>query len=78
MFNQKIFSERLLMLRKAHNLTQQELADIANITHSMIVKMERGKNATSIQVLCIFASYFNVSTDYLVGRTDDPVLCKLE
>ena len=76
MFNQDIFSERLLALRKSQNLTQQKLADIARITHVAIVKMEKGQRAASIEVLCIFADYFNVSLDYLTGRTDNPEINK--
>lgn len=69
MFNRNIFSSRLLELRKAHRLSQTQLGEIAGLTQTAIVKIEKGERAASIEVLCALADYFDVSLDYLVGRT---------
>ena len=39
-----------------------------------ISDLENGKTSTSIERLCMLADYFNVSIDYLVGRTDLPIV----
>ncbi|MCL2696632.1 MAG: helix-turn-helix domain-containing protein [Oscillospiraceae bacterium] len=76
MFNQIIFSQRLKELRIERNLKQETIGDVAGIKISAISMMEKGHRAPSIEVICAIADYFNVSVDYLVGRTDDPKLHK--
>lgn len=66
------FSARLLQCRKSVNLSQRALADILNISDAAITMMEKAKRAPSFEVLCALADYFDVSIDYLVGRTDNP------
>jgi Predicted transcriptional regulators len=72
MFDGGIFSDRLLYLRKLNNLSQQALADKVGITYHAIGKIEKKQRAASIEVLFALANYFDVSIDYLVGRTDKP------
>ncbi len=72
MFDRKIFSERVLSLRKSANMSQTELGMAVGISYFAIGKIEKGERATSIEVLCALADYFDVSLDYLVGRSDDP------
>jgi len=38
--------------------------------------IESGQRACSIEILCALADYFDVSTDYLVGRTNKPDINK--
>ncbi|MCH5279713.1 MAG: helix-turn-helix transcriptional regulator [Christensenellaceae bacterium] len=68
----KNFSERLAAMRKAHNISMAALGDYLSITDEAVRLMERGKRSPSFEVLCALADYFNVSIDYLVGRSDDP------
>ena len=72
MFNQSLFSERLLTLRKEKKLSQSQLAEQLSVSFHQVSKMEKGQRAASIEVLCALADYFDVSLDYLVGRSDDP------
>lgn len=72
MFDKAIFSKRVAALRKAHGISQTELGAVAGVSYFAIGKIEKGERAASIEVLCALADYFNVSLDYLCGRTDDP------
>lgn len=72
MFDKNILSNRLRALRKSNKVTQQSLADLLSVTRTQISDIENAKTTTSIERLCILADYFNVSLDYLVGRSDDP------
>lgn len=69
----KNFSERLAAMRKAHNISMAALGNHLSITDEAVRLMERGKRSPSFEVLCALADYFDVSIDYLVGRSDDPV-----
>ena len=70
MFKRKIFSERVNQLRKENNLSQQQLAEIANVSYHMIGKIENQKTSASIEVIYQLADYFDVSIDYLTGRSN--------
>ena len=58
-------------LRIEHGLTQKELALQLGITQDSISLWEKGKRTPDTQYIIKMAEIFNVSTDYLVGRTDD-------
>lgn len=70
MFNKELFSQRIKSLRNTNNTSQQELASIIGVTRTQISDIENGKTTTSIERLCIIATYFNVSLDYLCGLSD--------
>lgn len=70
MFDKNIFAERLYALRKSKNVSQLQLAEHVGISFHQISKMEKVQRAASIEVLCALADYFDVSLDYLVGRSD--------
>ncbi|MCI8398337.1 MAG: helix-turn-helix transcriptional regulator [Oscillibacter sp.] len=53
-------------------MTQQELGDILGLTHKSISMLESGGRSTTIDKLVLLAEFFHVSTDYLLGITDDP------
>lgn len=72
MFCKEIFSQRLLELRSASNVSQNVLANAIGINRTAITHMEKGERAASIEVLFALAEYFNVSLDYLVGLSDNP------
>lgn len=76
MFEKTLFGSRLFQLRSEKKLTQQELADIAGLKKTAISMIESGQRAASIEVMYAFADYFNVSLDYLCGRTDKPEVNK--
>ena len=66
----------LKSLRLESNLTQKELAEKLGIGQSTIVGYERGYRETIATNLIKYANFFNVSTDYLLGRTDNPEVNK--
>ncbi len=70
MFDKKIFGERLRTLRKQKGVTQTVVADLLGITQTQLAAIELGKTTTSLTRLCLLCDYFNVSADYLLGRTD--------
>ena len=72
MFPVEIFSDRLLSIRKSRNISAKDVAEAAGVSKSAISQFEAGKNAPSATVLISLADYFDVSLDYLVGRSDDP------
>ena len=72
MFDQQKFSTRLRKLRRDANISQKILADILGVSTNQISQMEKGLKTTSFSRLCLLCDYFNVSADYLLGRTDTP------
>ena len=66
-----MFGERLKLLRKSRGITQEQLAEIIGVERSSIGKYEgKSKTIPSDDVKAKIADYFNVSTDYLLGRSD--------
>lgn len=72
MFLKKAFAERIKMLRRDKKITQSALAELLGVTKTQVSDLENGKTTTSIERLITLADYFDVSLDYLVGRSDDP------
>lgn len=60
--------ERLKELRNAAGLTQKQMAAVLNIDRTTYVKYESGASEPTFATLTTLAEYFNVSTDYLLGR----------
>ena len=67
-----IFSKRLRELRIERNLTLQSVGDAVQSTRHTIGNLEYGRKPPSLDMVIALADYFNVSIDYLVGRSDDP------
>ncbi len=64
-------SNRLRELRLEKRLTLRELSEILNISYSNIAMIERGERNLTSDTLVIFSDFFNVSTDYLLGKTNE-------
>lgn len=69
------FGERLRELRKMKGLTQRELAEILGINEVSYQRYEYGLSYPTFKKLIIIADYFMVSIDYLVGRSNNPIIC---
>ena len=65
-----MFKERLKELRIEKNITQQELGKLVNMSKMAISHWEKGHSEPSISQLIILSDYFDVSVDYLIGKTD--------
>ncbi|MFU2195044.1 helix-turn-helix domain-containing protein [Streptococcus pluranimalium] len=65
-----MFPKRLKSLRKEAKLTQKDIAEKFGFSQPAYQQWESGKKKPSAETLDKFASFFNVSTDYLLGNTD--------
>ncbi|MCC5468184.1 helix-turn-helix domain-containing protein [Pelosinus baikalensis] len=65
------FSSRLKALRQRNKVSQQELADLLGISTRAWRFYESGDREPNLTGLIALADFFNVSLDYLVGRSDD-------
>lgn len=67
----RILAERLKELRKEKGLTQNQVAIYCDITEKAYQNYELMTREPKIENLIKIADLFNVSLDYLTGRTDD-------
>lgn len=63
-----MFSEQLRKLRRLNNLTQTELSKLLNVSNGTIAMWETDKRQPDIDTLKKLANFFNVTTDYLLGK----------
>ena len=66
----KIFSERLIQLRKERGLSQATVAKDLNVSLGIICYWETNKSDPTAGNIAKVARYFNVSADYLLGLSD--------
>ena len=62
------FGEMLSELRQDCHLSQKELARLLNVSPGTVSNYETGRYSPSIPTVIWLANYFNVTTDYLLGR----------
>ncbi|SDF30368.1 helix-turn-helix domain-containing protein [Sporomusa acidovorans] len=67
-----ILAERLTYLREQRNLKLKEVAEAVGITPSAVGSLEHGRRPISIETLMKMANFYGVSTDWLLGLTDNP------
>lgn len=60
---------RMKDLRTDHDLTQQQVADILHCRRDVYARYECGMRELPLSYAIILADYYNVTLDYLVGRT---------
>ena len=70
--SKELFLKRLVDCRIKSNLSQAQFAKIMNVSQATIARQETGVSNPSIDMLEKYADFFNCSTDYLLGRTDQP------
>lgn len=73
-----MFPKRLKYLRNEKGLSQQNMADYLGISRQGYGKYEDGKSEPDHKTLVKLANYFNVTTDYLLGKSDQPHLSEEE
>jgi len=66
------FGDRLNHLRKDKNLKAEDLGEILGLKRRIIFLYEKNETRPTFDTLLALADYFDVSLDYLVGRSDDP------
>ena len=67
---------RLRDLREDKDYTQTQIAKLLFITQQQYSLYEKGYRDIPTAMLITLADYYNVSTDYILGRTDNPKLLK--
>lgn len=64
-------AERLLSLRKERDLTQEEIAKELGIGLRSYCRYEKDEREPTAPILVQMADFYNVTLDYLVGRSDE-------
>lgn len=70
MDTKEIFSKRLLELRESRELSRQTAADSLQISRASLEYYEKGLRLPDVCVLAKIADFYDVSADYLLGRSD--------
>lgn len=68
----KVLAERLRSLRESAQLSQLKMGEIVGAKQSSLNRYEQNQTSPSYDILIRYADYFDVSLDYLLGRTDEP------
>ena len=70
-YNNKDVGKTIKKLRKLHNISQERLADKANLTQQHISRVEQGTNTPSIETLIKLSEALRVSIDVMVNTNDN-------
>lgn len=65
------FSIRLKELRESKNFSQNQLSQNTKLSQANISRWETGEREPSIKAVILLADFFGVTTDYLLGVTDE-------
>ncbi|MBP7075624.1 MAG: helix-turn-helix transcriptional regulator [Bacteroidales bacterium] len=60
--------DKIIQLRKLHNLSQTDLAQKVEASRTIIGNYERNENTPSIEMIIKISKVFNVSVDYIIGE----------
>jgi len=69
-YKSNIIGERLRLIRQSQKLSLGDVEKELGINKSTLANIERGTKPASLSMVITLADYFNVSVDYLLGRTD--------
>ena len=72
----KVSRNKLKALRKSRRLTQIAVQMKTGIEQSLISKFENGERVPPTETLIILADFYDVSIDYILGRTEKPEINK--
>jgi len=65
-----VYFQRIRDMREDHDMSQKEVAALLNIQQTVYSRYERGFQTIPLEHLLKLADYYNVSLDYLTGRTN--------
>lgn len=65
---------RIRDLREDNDLTQKQVSSVLMCDQSLYSKYERGEREIPLALVASLADYYGVSVDYLIGRTDNPLV----
>ena len=66
------FAERLRQLREERGVSQAAVSKVLGVSRYSVYAYEKGKSAPTLDGLVALADYFDVTLDYLLGRSDTP------
>jgi len=67
-----VIGERLKQLRDGAKLSQTKIGKLSGVNQSNLARYENGKAIPPLKLLLWYADYFDVSLDFVFGRTDNP------
>lgn len=67
-----MFFKRLRDLREDRDLYQKDIAEMLGISQTVYSRYERGYQTIPVVHLLLLADFYHTSTDYILGRTNDP------
>ncbi|GHV01024.1 hypothetical protein FACS1894211_09860 [Clostridia bacterium] len=70
MYMSQLFGERVRELRLERRLSRRQLAEKFHLKQNAVYEWETRGKQTDYETLCKLADFFDVTTDYLLGRTD--------
>ena len=73
-----VFAKRLKTLRLSRRLTLKKVGDAVGSGPQTIGNLEHDRKSPSLNMVLALADFFDVSVDYLVGRTNDPAFSRGE
>lgn len=68
----QMVGERLRALREAMKMTQSQVGELLGVPQTSVFRYENGTHTPTAEGLLWYADYFDVSLDYIFGRTDKP------
>ena len=68
----EIVSQRIRALRESVGLSQAKIAQLLDSKQPNINRFEHNQSEPPLALLCRYADFFDVSLDYILGRTDQP------
>ena len=71
-----MYFQRLKDLREDNDMKQVQISELLGIQQTVYSRYERGAQNIPIEHLLFLADYYNVSTDFMLGRTDNPKINK--
>lgn len=70
------YRERIKNIREDRDLTQTQIGKILNKSQQGYNHIETGRAELKIDDLVLLCKYYNLSADYLIGLTDEPISYK--
>ncbi|MGN0522649.1 MAG: helix-turn-helix domain-containing protein [Eubacterium sp.] len=67
-----MYFQRLRDLREDRDMKQADIAEFLGIQQTVYSRYERGFQNIPLEYLLALADYYGVSTDYILGRTNNP------
>jgi transcriptional regulator with XRE-family HTH domain len=68
----KVVSERIRQLRESVKLSQKKMCTLNGSNQASLARYESDQSVPPLELLLWYADYFDVSLDYIFGRTDKP------